>query len=110
MEQAIVNRDRGIETSAHNAEIHKANWQKGALDILRDYISVSAIPFLAEDVRLYAEISKYPVPPSKRAWGAVFVKAYKLGLIHYAGYGRTKNPLAHRTPATLWIRATNFNR
>ena len=93
-------RDIGINQSFDHAETKSISWGESAYSFLRQYIK-SNNQFMAEDVRV-ASKGVVEDPPSKRAWGAIFVMAKKNELIRSIGYGRVKNPKAHRTPATLW--------
>ncbi len=94
------NRDKGINQSLENAENNTNNWSKLAYKFLLEY-SKSNKEFMAEDVRI-ASTGIVPEPPSKRAWGGVFVRAKINGIIYSNGYSKVSNPKAHRTPATLW--------
>lgn len=93
-------RDKGIQQSFDFAEKKKVNWGSIAYDFLLKYVKNNS-EFMAEDVRI-ASNGIVPEPPSKRAWGAIFVQAKRSGLIERVGYGSVKNPKAHRTPATIW--------
>ena len=74
--------------------------------LLRDFVNSGDADqgkeFMAEDVRNWAHAMGLPQPHSARAWGAVISKAAKDGAIVFAGYGKTANPNAHRTPAAVW--------
>lgn len=101
-------RDLGMEKAADHADQVHGNWQDAAYEFLKKYIGYTKTPFMGEDVRRAAELaegSPVPTPPSKRAWGAVLVRAATEGLIKKKGYGTVTNPLAHRTPAAIWIAA-----
>lgn len=102
MPEAELNRDQGIAKAEYSALCKNEDWYRKAFDILNLYIALHSDPFLAEDVRNFAEGQKLEIPPSKRAWGSVFLKASKNGVIRKVGYARTSNPKAHKTPATLW--------
>lgn len=93
-------RDEGIKKSYDNAENKNNEWGKFAYLFLLEYIKTNK-EFMAEDVRVASEgiVSE---PPSKRAWGAIFVLAKKNKIIKSIGFCSVKNPKAHRTPATLW--------
>ena len=93
-------RDLGIKQSLENAENNNESWGERAYSFLLQYAK-SNNTFLAEDVRVAAE-GVIPEPPSKRAWGAIFVRGRKNNLITPIGFSSVKNPKAHRTPATLW--------
>tara|TARA_R110000796_G_scaffold86897_1_gene187883 strand:- start:306 stop:677 length:372 start_codon:yes stop_codon:yes gene_type:complete len=103
--QAKKFRDLGIKKSFENAEIHNKDWGKCAYLFLLEYIKTTK-EFMAEDVRIASEgIIKQP--PSKRAWGYIFVLAKKNKIIKSIGFSNVKNPKAHRTPATLWAVVNN---
>jgi hypothetical protein len=93
-------RDLGIDQSFENAENKCEKWGSLAYSFLLQYIKENDT-FMAEDVRVASQ-SIVPDPPSKRAWGAIFVMAKKNKIIKSIGFGNVKNPKAHRTPATLW--------
>lgn len=98
--KSIQLRDKGIEQAIDNAEATHDNWGDLAYSFLIGYAMLHT-QFMAEDVRV-SSIGIVPEPPSKRAWGGVFVRAKKSGLIKSVGFGCVKNPKAHRTPATVW--------
>jgi len=93
-------RDAGIKQSMETAEKNQENWTQIAYQFLLNYIK-SNKEFMAEDVREASE-GIIQSPPSKRAWGGIFVKAVKSGLIKRKGFKNVKNAKAHCTPATLW--------
>lgn len=93
-------RDIGIERSLANAEDKNENWANEAYSFLLRYSKDNKV-FMAEEVRVASE-GTVPEPPSKRAWGGIFLSARKSGLIKAIGFGSVKNPKAHRTPATIW--------
>ena len=93
-------RDLGINQSFENAEYKCEKWGALAYSFLLHYIKENDT-FMAEDVRVASE-GVVPEPPSKRAWGAIFVMAKKNKIIKSIGFSHVKNPKAHRTPATLW--------
>jgi len=93
-------RDQGINKALTSANNTFDNWTNRAFDFLRHYIQSNS-EFMAEDVR---EASKglIETPPNNRAWGGIFVRAVKSGLIKRKGFKNVKNIKAHCTPATLW--------
>ena len=94
-------RDKGIQKAVDHAEQRVPSWKEKALTLLKEYPQER---FMAEEVREWAKSRGLEDPPSKRAWGGVIVKAQKTGLIFHVGYGKVKNPKAHRTPASIWRR------
>jgi|ETNvirome_6_1000_1030641.scaffolds.fasta_scaffold33731_1 hypothetical protein len=93
-------RDRGIKIALDNADSTHDKWSDKAYNFLKDYIK-SHREFMAEDVRMASE-EEVPIPPSKRAWGGVVLRASKAGLIRRVGFSNVKNLKAHGTPATVW--------
>lgn len=93
-------RDSGIIIASQSAERSIKGWNDMALNAVYKYAIEHSEDFMAEDVRKWAV--SIPNPPSNRAWGGVMVTACRLGFIKKVGYGLTKNPTAHRTPATVW--------
>lgn len=95
-------RDRGINRAADNAErVHGPGWQERAIGHLINYPEAE---FMAEEVRIWAHSQGLEEPPSARAWGAVIVTAKRRGIIRSNGYRKVSNPLAHSTPASVWLK------
>lgn len=100
-EKAAQLRNEGMRVASLNAESISPKWGEQAYLELKEFVRWNpGMQFMAEDVRAWA--GNVAPPPSKRAWGAVILRAAKAGLIERVGYKETSNPLAHRTPATLW--------
>ena len=99
-EKAKELRDLGMLSAEINANKKNNEWSCLAFNFLIEYAKNNT-EFLAEDVRA-ASADIVPEPPSKRAWGGIFVRACKTGLICRNGYRKVSNPKAHCTPATLW--------
>jgi hypothetical protein len=98
--QGIKNKNNGIEKALENANKNNENWSKNAYSFLLHYLK-NQKTFMAEDVRI-ASFGVVSIPPSNRAWGAIFVMAKKNQLIRSIGFAKVKNPKAHGTPANLW--------
>lgn len=96
-------RSAGIAKAEESAEVFCPNWGQIALDAVREFIEKHSGNFQAEDIRMWAK--QVPPAPSARAWGSVMLKAARMGLIRSVGYATVDNPLAHGTPATLWVKA-----
>ena len=93
-------KQQGIHQSLSNANLECDGWSDMAFSFLERFIQ-SHKEFMVEEVRV-ASKGIVPEPPSKRAWGGVVLRASNQDLIEKAGFRAVKNPLAHRTPATLW--------
>ena len=98
--EAIIARDKGIQTSLDNADYQVKNWSSIAYGFLLNYTKSHKV-FMIEDVR-NASINLVPLPPSNRAWGGIAVKAVKNNIIKRKGFSNVKNVRAHKTPATVW--------
>lgn len=95
-------RDKGIQQAVDHANRVEPKWSEMAYSYLKIYILIPHhTEFMAEDVRKYGK-HYIPEPPSNRAWGAIFVRAAKEGLIRRKGFRNVKNAKAHCTPATVW--------
>lgn len=93
-------RDLGIQQAMDNADYKCEKWTDYAFTFLLNFIKMNS-EFMAEEVRLASD-GIIPEPPSKRAWGGIFVRAVKSGIIKRKGFKSVKNAKAHCTPATLW--------
>ncbi len=94
-------RDEGMKRAADHADRVSAEWGQRALDFLRGWV-VGRTSFTSTDVRIAATAAGVPAPTHERAWGPVFMRASRLGLITPAGYVPHPDPRAHATPARLW--------
>lgn len=95
-------RDEGIATAIEHADKVHDGWSEKAYQFLSDYLKENKGLFMAEDVRNKAIKEAFPAPPDQRAWGAVFVRAVKAGIIKRRGYAQVKNPVGHCHPAAVW--------
>lgn len=95
-------RNKGIEKAVSHADWKEDDWQARAFEFLKEFLGNHNGPFMVEEVRSYAALLDFPLPPSARAWGAVILRAAKEKLVERCGYSQTKNVKAHRTPAALW--------
>lgn len=93
-------RDIGMKQATDHADQKIEKWSDRAYDFLLEFIKTNK-EFMAEDVRNASE-GTLELPPSNRAWGSIFVKAARAGMIKRKGYRQVKNAKAHCTPATLW--------
>lgn len=95
-------RDVAMVQVAQGADRAHPDWCAGAYVYLCTYAETHAEPFLAEDVRL-AFIRGGNVPPhDNRAWGPVFSRAAREGVIQRVGYGPART--GHCRPMPQWER------
>lgn len=75
-------------------------WQMLALGYLKEYVARHSAPFLAENVREWAEARGLGAPTNGKAWGPVMQNARRAGIICAAGYAPAKS--SHLSPKVLW--------
>jgi hypothetical protein len=92
-------RDDGISRAARHAG---EQWQARAFDLFKQYALTHDV-FMTEDVRAWAHARRLIVePPDRRAWGAVAVRAKKLGVIAFDHIAQQRDPKSHRSPGHVW--------
>jgi hypothetical protein len=94
-------RTQGIQRAVDHAERHAPGWTTRALAML-DICPLQR--FMVEDLRTWSYANGLDRAVNERAWGSVITKAAKRGLVMHSGYQSVKNPKAHCTPASCWIR------
>lgn len=100
IDQAIAQRDEGMARSQQHAERIEPGWQDSAYAMLTRYcILRRGCIFTSEDVRRWAEIEGFHTPVPK-AWGSVFLKGAKRGLIVKVGISTAKQ--RHGSPCPQW--------
>lgn len=96
-------RNEGMQMSLFNANEKVAGWSALAMAFLEQYlVKFPFVEFQAEDLRKWAYRHGLKNPPSERAWGSIIRAAKKSGLIQFVRYENVDNPLAHKTPASVW--------
>lgn len=97
-------RDAGMHTAISNADEQVPDWSTEAMRALQMYLL--AYPndeFMAEDVRNYAyDTLAVPYPPHCRAWGSIFQRAAREGLIRRVRIAPVKTPSSHMANASVW--------
>lgn len=101
--QSTVLRNEGIQQAVDHADDFAPDWSVKAYELLKKFLNNHVGPFMAEEVRSYAEMIQFPSPPSQRAWGGIIARAAREGLIEGRGYAPVRNVNAHRTPARVWV-------
>jgi len=105
IEGGCLNRDAGIDKAVTHADNEIPDWSRKAYMFLIDkYLKNNDGEFQCEDVRSYAALVDFPLPPHARAWGGIIAKAAKDGFIQHTGIGPVRNAKAHRANAAIWIR------
>lgn len=94
-------RDKGIKLALDHADKVIDNWGEKAYVLLKEFLRTNKGNFMAEDFRL-SVADKIDAPPHNRAFGGIFMRAAKAGLIERVGYAPVKNWKAHRANASVW--------
>lgn len=97
-------RDAGIKKAVDHAESECPGWAGMAYKFFTEQFLPKHKRFMGEDVRAYAAILDFQLPPHARAWGGIIAKAAKEFLIIKIGLNSVKNPKAHCANATVWER------
>ena len=101
---ARVLRDAGMEMAANHADAVVDGWSDRAYAFLVDYVGANkSRRFMAEDVRVAAEETGFPIPPDNLAWGAVVARAARKKLIKRIGYGPQASATCHCSPKSIWV-------
>lgn len=95
-------RDAGIQAAVDHADAVTPKWSEVAYDYLIGY-AYGSPDFTSEDVREAAYRSgSVEQPPSERAWGGVFMRAARNGIVQRAGYDTARDPKVHCNVVTRW--------
>lgn len=102
--EAELLRDEGIQRAVDHADRVEADWSSNAYAMLVQYArhKGSGAHITSEAVRNHCEWFGLPLPPDKRAWGAVMLKASRAGVIRKAGWTTANDPKVHCNPVSLW--------
>lgn len=98
-------RDAGIQQAAQHAEEVEPNWGDVAYEALRVFAAgkrASGQPFTSEDVRSSIAAAGVPVPPHLRAWGSVFQRAARAGMIEKVGIVESRAAHCHCAFVAAW--------
>ena len=93
-------RDAGIAMAIDHADAVEPRWSDYAFAFLTDY-ALTHETFTSEDVR-EASAGVVTEPPSLRAWGGVFMRAAKRGMLLREGYANARDPKVHCNVVTVW--------
>lgn len=97
-------RDAGMHAAISNADAQVPDWPTEAMRALQMYVLAHpGKEFMAEDVRNYAyDTLAVPYPPHCRAWGSIFQRAAREGLIRRVRIAPVKTPSSHMANASVW--------
>lgn len=78
----------GITRAVNNADRQIPDWSTQAYSFLLTFARTHEY-FISEDVSGASKTEHFPQPPTDRAWGAIYRKAVKAGVIRQDGMGRS---------------------
>lgn len=94
-------KEDGIKRAVDHADRQIETWSERAYKLFVEYCQ-TVDTLKAEDARVYAEEKGLEIPPTKRAWGAIALKAAKNGCIINKGIVKASNVKCHQGFTTLW--------
>jgi hypothetical protein len=103
IEEGRKNMNAGIKQAVKHADEEVKDWSDRAYAFLLNFLANHNGTFMAEEVRVSAELMGLPDPPTKRAWGGVMLRAKYKDLIWKCGTRPVKNPDANCANASVWM-------
>ena len=101
MEAARAARDQGMALALDKAEREHEGWSSIALNFLRKYAAENA-EFPGYFVTMASGLDpEFPQPGNEKAWGSVWRKAAKLGIVRDSGK-TMPHPKRHACKAIVW--------
>lgn len=100
-DQARQARDIGMQQAAQHAEDDAPGWADAAYEMLKRYARHNP-QFISENVTSWASDRGF-VTPQPKAWGQIFRRAAKDGIIVRIGSGTSMR--RHMSPTPLWSSA-----
>lgn len=88
LRRARVERDGGMQQALEHAEEQTPKWGDVAYHFLENFCRNNRT-FISEDVSNASRTWGMEQPPTDRAWGAVYLRAAKAGIIVQDGTGRS---------------------
>jgi hypothetical protein len=96
-------RSLGHSSAQLAADSAGSEWQDMAMAYLKGYARTHS-ELQALDVRLFAERMGLPNAPDARSWGAIMLKASRLGIIRATNvYAATDHLESHGRPQRVWL-------
>lgn len=97
---ARAQRDAGMQRAIEHAEDLNEDWSEQAYDFLIAFAQRNAT-FQSEDVSDASKrVTGFPQPPTDRAWGSIYTRAARAGVIEQHGIARSRR--RHASVCILW--------
>lgn len=97
LDQALARQKDGMERALSHAEQECSTWPELAFRFLEMYCRKN-LSFISEDVSSASKDYGLVQPPTDRAWGPIYKRAQKAGMIVMDGTGRSKRRHASLCP------------
>lgn len=89
--------DTGMTRAVEHADRETPDWSTMAYSFLLSFARTH-LHFISEDVSGASKQEKFPQPPTDRAWGQIYRRAAKAGIIEQDGTGRSARRHASLCP------------
>ena len=100
MDMARAKRDEGMGRALDHAEREMVSWGETAFSYLVWYAETHD-KFPAWFATQAADLTgAVPAPPTRKAWGSIFIRAARTGVIRKDGY--RADPNRHANPCPVW--------
>lgn len=100
----------GMTRAIEHAENDEPGWGSRATEKLLEFMREHpGMPFIAPNVRYWAERRGLARPDNDRAWGAVFLAARRRGLIRHAGYMDYGDDRMNTQAVKVWMPGDGAN-
>jgi hypothetical protein len=91
----------GMGQALGHAESVEPGWGDLAYEWLAHYVAgEKGVQFTSFLFISWCQLNDFDMPPTQKAFGSIFTKAAKNGLIRKVGY--RPHPLRHASPTVLW--------
>lgn len=100
--RALAGRDSGMQRAQDHAEEASPGWADRAFAALCAHATRGG-RFTSYEFRMAAYGQGLDAPPTDKAFGPVFLRAAKAGVIRKAGYAQ--HPERHASPTPVWSAA-----
>lgn len=105
LSESRIARDEGIQKAITHAESVVPEWSELAYAELKKFLLNYPGEFMAEQFRSHCALVDFPLPPHSRAFGGVFLRAARAGIIEKVRLQQVTNKKAHLCYASVWRRA-----
>lgn len=95
-------RDAGMQTAIEHADSIAPGWSDRAFELLVEHTRSRPPPFTSPQFRILATQRGLASPASNMAWGSIFHRARKAGLLVRDGFEQYGDATMHSQTITRW--------